>query len=139
MPVSTKLDQRLIGYITTFETITRCHAKDIVLSPDGLLLFIVPAGEGGRAIWRKGMHVAKLRSLLKKSIKIVEFSEAVEEFVAHIIDPVVADEIVVGNGVVKIMVKDGNSKGKLIGRGGKNLKLLQKLVEAYFSMRVMVA
>jgi len=63
MALSTKLDQKLIGYITVFENLTKARVKDIFLTEDQLV-FIVQGGDAGKAIGRKGQrnHGASVQS-----------------------------------------------------------------------------
>jgi len=137
--LESKLDQKMIGYVTTFETLTRARVKDLFLSVDGVLLFVVYQGEGGKAIGKGGAHIRRLMNLLRKKIKVIELSSAIDDFVKNVIDPLVADAIEVHGDVVTVSLKDITMKGKLIGRNGKNLKLLNALVEKYFQKHVAVA
>ncbi len=138
MALRTKLDQKLIGYITTFEQVTHARVKDVFVSEFGIL-FVVQHGDAGRAIGRRGLHIKRLTHLLRKRIKVVELSGKVEEFVKGMLDPLNIDSMEMKGSMVVLHVKDGSVKGKIIGRHGKNLRLLNDLLERYFHARAVVA
>lgn len=136
--LETKLDQRLMGYITTIENLTGARVKDIFVQDD-LLIVIVPAGEAGKAIGKRGAHIRRLTYLLKKKIKIIELSTSALDFTKNALDPLKVDSITLKNNVVVLSVKEASMKGKIIGRNGKNLKLLSDLVQKYFGHKAVVS
>lgn len=138
MVLSTKLDKKLIGYITLFERVTGARVKDIFDSEIGLL-FIVQHGDAGKAIGRRGSTIKKLTYMFKKKIKIIEYNEKVEEFVKNVLDPLKVDEITMKDHLLVLTTKESTMKGKIIGRNGKNLQLLNDLLEKYFKVRSIVA
>lgn len=138
MVLSTKLDKKLIGYITMFERITGARVKDVFDSEIGLL-FIVHHGDAGKAIGRRGNTIKKLTFMFKKKIKIIEHNENVEEFVKNVLDPLKVDEITVKDQGLVLTVKESSMKGKIIGRNGKNLQLLNDLLQKYFKVKSLVA
>ena len=137
MALSTKLDQKLIGYITVFENLTKARGKDIFLTEDQLV-FIVQGGDAGKAIGRKGHTIQRLQWLMKKRIKVIELSTSAVQFVKNVIDPLRVDALGVRDKTIVISAKDAVTKGKLIGRNGKNLKFLNELLERYFSLHAVV-
>jgi NusA-like KH domain protein len=137
MTMGAKLDLRLIGYITTFENITKARVKDI-FPDDGQLVFVVHSGEAGKAIGRAGYTIQKLQHMLKKKIKVIELSTSAEQFVKGAIDPLKVDAIEIKDKLLLLSVHDVSVKGKLIGRNGKNLKFLNELLKKYFDMRALV-
>jgi transcription termination/antitermination protein NusA len=138
MMLETKLDQKLIGFFTVFENITKARVKDAYLLGD-MLLFVVQPGDAGKAIGKKGQNIFRLSKLMKKKIKVVEYHDDIGTFVKHYLEPLQADEVTVEGSVVTLKIRDMGVKGKVIGRNGKNLKVLQGLVEKYFSSKVVVA
>ena len=132
-----KLDQRLIGYITTFENITGANVKNIFVVEGGIV-FVVGEGEAGKAIGKKGKNILRLNRIMGKKIKVIGYSEDLGVFVKNVIDPLKVDEVEVEGGKVVLKVKDVSVKGKIIGRNGKNLKFLNELVKMYFNKKVVV-
>lgn len=137
MTLRVKLDQKLIGYITTFENLTKARVKDI-FSVEDVLLFVVQAGEAGKAIGRRGIHIKRLTYLLKKKIKVIEHASSVEDFIKGFLDPLQVDKIEIQDSRVVLSVKDSSTKGKIIGRNGKNLHLFNDLVQRYYHKTVVV-
>ncbi|MEK6839769.1 MAG: hypothetical protein AABX72_02420, partial [Nanoarchaeota archaeon] len=74
-----------------------------------------------------------------KKIKIIEYNEKVEEFVKNVLDPLKVDEITMKDHLLVLTTKESTMKGKIIGRNGKNLQLLNDLLEKYFKVRSIVA
>lgn len=138
MALAVKLDRRLIGYITTLENLTKARVKEAFVFDD-FLLFIVQSGDAGKAIGRRGITIQKLGRLFKKRIKVVEMSTRVEDFVRGFLDPLKVESMEMNDKRIVLHVKDTTMKGKIIGRNGKNLKLLNELLERYFDARAAVA
>ncbi len=138
MALVAKLDQRLIGYITTLENLTKARVKDAFIS-DETVIFIVYQGDAGKAIGRRGESIRRLTYLLKRKIKIIELSTNVSDFIKSVIDPLKVDKIDVKENAIVLSVHDSSTKGKIIGRNGKNLKLLNDLVDKYFHTSVIVS
>jgi N utilization substance protein A len=138
MTLHVKLDQKLMGYITTFENLTKARVKDVFVLDD-VLLFVVQTGEAGKAIGRRGSHSKRLTYLLKKKIKVIEHASTVENFITGFLDPLKVDKIDIQGSRVVLSVKDSSTKGKIIGRNGKNLHLFNDLVQRYYHKAVAVA
>ncbi len=88
----------------------------------------------GKAIGKGGMNIKRLSEELGKRIRITEYRDNVLEFVRGFIYPEnVAEVMQEGN---DILIKDESRKTKslLIGRGGKNIKLLNRAVKRFFSI-----
>ena len=132
-----KFDAKLIGYVTTFENLTKAKVKDAFFEK-GYLVFIVEEGDAGKAIGRKGNNIRMISRLLKKKIKLIEFNSDVKEFVKNIIDPLKADEIVEEDNKIKIRSKDLQTKSFLIGRNRTNITNLNNTVKKYFNVEVSV-
>lgn len=127
-----KLDKELIQYVTLFENVTGAKVDDCFYYNNDKLLFIVKEGQVKRAIGDKGKNVIKLADMMKKKIKIVEGSSDPIQFVRSFISPIRADDIVLEEGIITITVEGVQEKGLLIGRGGQNLRSMEKVVQKYF-------
>lgn len=132
-----KLDARLIGYITTFENLTKAKVKDAFFEKN-YLVFIVEVGDAGRAIGKRGNNIRMISRLLKKKIKVIEFNSDVKEFVRNIIDPIKADEIIQEDSIVKIKSRDIQTRALLIGRNRVNIENLNNTVKKFFNVDVSV-
>lgn len=133
-----KLDIQLIGFVNTFERITKARVKDCFFDKNKNLVFLVKEGDLWKAVGKKGANVQKLSNMLKKKIRIIEFSDDVKKFVRNVIMPFKVDEIVEEDGKVVLKSKDSKVKGLIIGRDKKNLEELNSIVKKYFNVEVVV-
>jgi N utilization substance protein A len=117
--------------MTLFENITHTSPKDCVVDQNGnCVYFIVNEGDAGAAIGKNGNNVKRVEALIKKNVKVFEYSNKLEIFVKNIIPQ--TNEVMVksvdGNTVIEIKV-DRGSKAIIIGRDGKNIKLFKELLQ----------
>ena len=133
-----KFDQRLIGFITTFENVTRAEVKDAFLDKNNVLVFVVKQGQVAKAIGRGGQNVQRISNLLKKRVKVVEFNEDPCVFAKRFVDPVKPDEIVLEDDHVSIRAASRQTRALLIGRDKQNIKELEELMQKYFKLKVKV-
>jgi len=127
-----KYDANILKYMSLFESLTRSKLKDCIVNER--LLFVVEPNEIGKAIGKNGSNVHRLEGILRKKIRIVEFSPEVCQFVRNMIYPLQAKDVNEENGVVTITGPDTKTKGLMIGRDAKNLNLLKDIVRRYFSI-----
>ena len=132
--MSIKYDANTMEFMSLFETLTRASVKDCFES-DGQLVFIVNKGEIGKAIGKKAVNVKKLEGLLKKKIKIIEFSDEMLEFVKNIVQPCKVKDIAEEEGSVTITAEDSYNRGLLIGRAAVNLRGYEKIVKRFFPIK----
>jgi|SRR3989344_2655899 len=131
-----KFDQKLLGYISTFETITKTQVKDCFVNKNDQVVFIVKQGQGSRAVGKKAINVKKVERLLQRKIKIIEFNENVAEFIKNAIYPLKSPEIIVEDDKVIIKTDTTYLKALLLGRDRANLKELHNLVNKYFNVQI---
>ncbi len=127
-----KYDMDLMKYISLFESLTNTKLKDCVSNEK--LLFIVQEGQIGKAVGKQGINVKKIEGILKKEIRIVEFSENLVQFIQNMIYPLRAANIEEDQGIVTITGPDTKTKGLMIGREAKNLNHLKDIVKRHFSV-----
>jgi N utilization substance protein A len=122
-------DTESIRLITLFENLTGTNVKDCLIDNSiNTVYFVVEEGKVGMAIGKNGDSVKNVENLIKKNIKIFEFSNNLNDFIKKIIPQGI--EIKVRN-EDKIMVEvkvDRKDKAMVIGRDGKNLKLYKELL-----------
>lgn len=135
--VRVKLDQETVGLSLVLENISGARVKDCFQDED-TIYFIVAPGEIGKAIGKGGMNIRRVQNELQKKIKVVEFRERLEEFVRNVIYPVSVQEIVEEGSVIILKSSSSKTKGLLIGRGGKNLKFINRAVQRFFGKEVRV-
>ena len=134
-----KLDQDTLGLSSLLERITGAKVKDCFKDEEGdIIYFVVGRGELGKAVGKNGFNIKKVQEALNKRVRVIEYHDNVVEFVKNIIYPFQVEEIVVQDNVV--LVKDSSKKTKslLIGREGRNLKLINRAVKRFFNMEVKI-
>ena len=128
-----KYNSELMKLMTLFESMTGAKVKDCIA--DERLMFIIEENEMGKAIGKNGANIKRMENMLKKKIKLVEFSNDVLQFVKNMIYPIEALEIKNEDGIVTIHGKDTGSKAMLIGRERQNLIHLNDIVKRYFDVK----
>ncbi|MEW5896092.1 MAG: NusA-like transcription termination signal-binding factor [Nanoarchaeota archaeon] len=131
------LDQEAFALSSIMERITGAHVKDC-FKDEETIYFVVRVGELGRAIGKGGINIRRVQNELGKRVKIIEYRDNAVDFVRNVIYPASVEEIVEENN--GIVIKDSSRKTKsiLIGRGGKNLKMINRAVSRFFNKEVRV-
>ncbi|MCD4666772.1 NusA-like transcription termination signal-binding factor [archaeon] len=133
--MNTVLDIDAIQKINFFEKITRVHVKDFI--EDTQFIFIVNPGTAGKAIGKKAFNIKKLERLLKKRVKIVEYSIDPIKFIKSYSYPLDLKEITKNDDIIEVN-SDTKTKGLLIGRNQKNLVQLNSLLKKYYNVQLKV-
>ncbi len=132
-----KLDQESVGWSSLLERRTGAQVKDC-FQDEETIYFIVGTGEIGKAIGTGGVHVHQLQQELRKKIKVIEYHELPSQFVRNVIYPSRVEEVVDEGDYLLLKDPHKKTKGLLIGRGGKNLKLINRAVQRFFNKEVKV-
>lgn len=132
-----KLDQDALGLSSVLERKTGVTVKDC-FQDDGVVYFIVGMGQIGKALGRGGENVRYLQEQLGKKIKVIEFRENFSDFIRNVIYPLKVQEIVEEEDVILIKDSSYQTKSVLIGREGKNLRVLNRAVQRFFGKEVKV-
>ncbi len=124
-------DTETLRLMTLFENITHAALKDCVVdAANKCVYFIVQEGKAGAAIGKNGSNVKHVEAVLKKDVRIFEFSKDLNTFVKNLIPQ--ANEVKVKNEekgvIVEIKVERG-SKAIIIGRDGRNINLFKELLQ----------
>ncbi len=131
-------DIQLIGYITTFESLTRAKVKDVFFDDNLILTFVVSEGEGGKAIGKRGSNVKRLGNLLKKRIRIIEFANDAVEFTKNCLLPLVPRAIRKEDEIILIDMENHQQKAMLFGRNKSNFVNMGKIVKRYYNVGLKV-
>ena len=127
------LNNETIKLINLFELVTGARVKDC-FAYDDRILFIVNYGEIGRVVANRGSKIKKLEKMIKKKVKVVEYSDDLAEFLKSYISPMKVTSINVNEKLVEIKSDDTRDRGILIGRDRKNIENLKKIVKKYFDI-----
>ncbi|MAG47517.1 NusA-like transcription termination signal-binding factor [archaeon] len=130
-----KLTIDSIQHINLFEKITRANVKGCFLNNQ--VIFVVEEGHASKAIGKNGANVKRIENMIKKKIKVVEYSKDVLKFVKNLIYPLNASEIKLNEEVIEVSA-DTNTKALLIGRNSKNLDHYNDIIKNYFKYEMKV-
>lgn len=114
-----------------FEKVTGARLKDF-LPEQGV--FIVEAGEMGKAIGKNASNVKRIEFLLKKKVILVEYNDDVTLFIKNLVYPAEVTDIKQEGNIVTIHGKDTKSKGIIIGRDRSRLNQIRDIVKRHFQI-----
>ncbi len=127
-----------MGLSSLMERITKAKVKDCFTDEEGSIFFVVAPGEIGKAIGKGASNIKRLQQELQRKIKIIEYNDNVVEFVKNIIYPLHVQSITEEQGVIVIKETNKKAKSLLIGRQGRNLKLIDRAVKRFFQHEIKV-
>ena len=128
-----KLDSESMKLIAFFESKTGAKVKDCILN--GKIIFIIEENEMGKAIGKNGANIKKMERLLKKKIKLAEFSNDALQFVRNLCYPAEISDAKLEDGIVTINGRDTSTRAMLIGRERRNINNLTEIVKRYFDVK----
>lgn len=126
-----------LRHISLFERITKTRVKDCMETEDKLV-FVVEHGQGSRAVGKKGEHVIRLKNISGKDIQVIEYSDDPETFVRNVFHTYQVQSVTLEmrGTIVHATVKvDPKSKGKAIGKNGKNLRIAREMVSRHHNIQ----
>jgi len=126
-----------LRHISLFERITGTRVKDC-LETDEKLVFVVEQGQGSRAVGKKGENVIRLNNISGKNIQVIEYSDNPEMFVKNVFHTYQVQSVTIEmrGTIVHATVKvDPQSKGKAIGKNGKNLRIAREIVNRHHNIQ----
>jgi len=127
------LDQNSIELINLFQNLTGATVIDSI-SEDNELYFVIAEGQYGLAVGKGGVKIKNAEKVFKKTIKVMEYSETLEKFIRNVVPE--AQEINVNGKHVIVKVKQSD-RAKVIGKSGKNIKIINKFLQRLFDVEEM--
>ncbi len=132
------LSNENMQYINMASKITHANIIDCFITEDDKLIFIVEKGQIGIALGPKAKNLEKLRNMLKKTIKFVEYSKDKEKFVRNLCKPYKVKNVSLEGDeehpVAKVEVETSD-KSKIIGKGGRNIEVIRKLAQRHHNFK----
>lgn len=128
--VKVTLDQNSIESINIFQTLTGSSVVDAITEGDEIY-FVIAQGQYGSTVGKNGSKIKNAERVFKKSIKVFEYSENLEEFVKNIVTGVREFSIKDKTVIVRIKLAD---KAKVIGKSGKNIKIINRFLQRLFDI-----
>ncbi|MBN2459062.1 NusA-like transcription termination signal-binding factor [Candidatus Woesearchaeota archaeon] len=127
-------DTDIIKCMSLFESMTGAKLKDCFFDREKLV-FLVDAGEMGKALGKNKGNVMKLEKVLNRKIKIVEFNSSRLQFITNYLAPLKILDIKEEDDIVTVTGADTKTKGLIIGIKAQNLRNLEKVVGKYFPIK----
>ncbi|MFA6461808.1 MAG: NusA-like transcription termination signal-binding factor [Candidatus Woesearchaeota archaeon] len=135
MAVRLRLDQDTLALSSILERIAKVRVKDCFKDDSNeMIYFVVDSGELGKAIGKGGVNIRILQTELNKRVRIIEYHDNVVDFIRGFIHPAEVAEVVQEDHIINIKDENRKTKSLLIGRDGKNLKLLNRAVKRFFNI-----
>jgi len=128
-------DINLMKFMSLFENMTRAELKDCFIDKNDNVVFVVRENQIAKAIGKHGANVKRLKQLLNRKIKIVEFNSNLIQFIKNLVYPLSIKEIRDDDGIVVLVGNDTKTRGLLIGREAQNLRSLESTVRRYFTVQ----
>jgi NusA-like KH domain protein len=134
--VRLRLDSETLGLSTILERIARVKVKDCFKWDDNdTVYFIVEFGHLGKAVGKNAVNVKRIQQELNKKVRIIEYNPDVIRFVKNVIYPFKVETVIEEDGEIVIKDQSRKTKSLLIGRDSKNLKLINRAVKRFFSIK----
>lgn len=116
-------DTDIIRVINAFENITGTEVRDCICSD--AVYFLINPGKMAIAIGKNGQNIKIAEKMLKKPIKIFEWSEDCQQFIKNMIPS--AKKIGVDGEKVMVNI-DKENRGVVIGKKGANIKVIREFL-----------
>jgi N utilization substance protein A len=126
-------DTEILKLMALFENITHAQLKDCFFDREKLV-FLVEAGEMGKALGKNKSNIVRLEKMLKRKIKIVEFNPNRVQFITNYLAPLRIVYIKEDGDVITVTGPDTKTKGLIIGIKAQNLRNLEKIASKYFTI-----
>jgi len=123
------LDNKIIQMIDLFQNLTGVNVVDCV--EDEELYFVVGEGQYGLAVGKNGIKIKNAERVFKKKIKVFEYSSDLMTFIKNLVPE--AEEITQNENNISLRIKQ-NAKAKVIGKSGKNIKILNDILKRHFEI-----
>ncbi len=123
------LTMEAIRLLNIFEDITNVSVKDCFVNND-TVYYMVERGKIGLAIGKGGNSIKNVEKVIRKKIKVYEYSSNPSEFVKNLIPQAKEVKIINNNDRIEIEIKvDKSDRGFIIGRGGEKIKIYKKILK----------
>jgi len=121
-------------FMSLLEQVSGVSPKDVIVE-EARIIFVIPEGTIARCIGKGGIVIKKLENILKKKVKMVEFSTDLAGFIKNLVHPMELMDIQEEDGVVTISAADHKTRGILIGRAAQNLRGYEAIIKRFFPIK----
>ena len=130
-----KLDTDVLGLSSLLERVAGVRVKDCFKDENNeVVYYIVETGDLGKAVGKGGVNIHRVQESLGKKVKVIEYRDNVIDFVKNVIYPLQVQEVTMEGDMIIIKESSTKTKSLLIGREGKNLKVLNRAVKRFFKI-----
>ena len=128
-----KITEEQLALLGLIERNTGARALDVLENPASVV-FLVQAGDAGKAIGKNGSNLRNLERALRRKVEIIEFASSLEGFVANLVKPASVEGIT-PSGENGLSVKvDGKNKGLAIGSKGWKINASRELLKRHYNV-----
>ena len=133
-----KLTDKEMRYISLFEAATGAEIIDCVEHGD-LVVFVVGEGELPKVLAGRGFKIQNFSRMIKKKVKVVEYSPDPAKFIqnalqpAKLLEPVRITERADGRKMA-VAVVDPKYRAIAIGRAGRTIELVRFLAKRHHNI-----
>jgi N utilization substance protein A len=123
--------------VALFEDETDVTARDCLVDDEfDRVVFVVPAGEMGKAIGPDGMHVKRMEGRLDRDVELVEHADRADAFVANALAPAAVYNVTVSDSGDRIAYAEVDSadRGVAIGTDGRTIRRARELARRHFDI-----
>ena len=130
------LDAQTIQIVNLFQNLTGSSVVDCI-SEEKEIYFVVANGQYGLAIGKNGSRIKLAEKLFRKEIKIFEYSSNRDEFIKNMTG---SNEIrkTENNGKLLIILVRQSNRARVIGKNGKNIKVINRFLERLFDTNLKI-
>jgi len=124
-------------YIAHFEAETGATARDCIVDAEtDRLVFVVKAGEMGRAIGPGGQFVKRLEATLGRDVELVEDADTAEAFVANALAPAAVYNVTISENGDRVAYAEvaHEDRGVAVGADGANVRTARRLAKRHFEV-----
>lgn len=132
-----KLTDKEIKYISLFEAMLNIPVMDCIENEE-LMVFIIENGKLKFLLQHGGKKIKQFSSLIKKKLKIIEYSQDAATFIKNALLPAKVLDLRLtekpnGKKIVVVMI-DPTQKGLAIGKNGKTIELVRYLARRHHNI-----
>ncbi len=130
---SVKYDANLMRTMALVEKKAKVPVKDIFTDNKDNYIIVMDEKYVSRAVGKHGKNVKHLKNLLNRNIKIVGFTTDIERFFTNLVYPLEVGVEKQGE-VLLVDGKNAQTRARLIGKNGQNLKDYLQIMKRYFDI-----
>ncbi len=130
-----KLDTEDLMNIAMFEKLTGAQVVDCI-SNEAAMYVVIGSGNIGAIIGKDGIKIKEIQDRIGKQVKIFKFSKDAATFIKNMVHGDVRAVHV--DGKKAVVEVDRRTRPRIVGQGGKNIKIMKEFLKRNFSIDTLV-